>query len=593
MLQQIMVFIILILSLSLFINGKIRYDLVALMALIGVTLIGVIIPDEAFLGFGHPAVVTVVAVLVISKGLLNAGVADFITKKIKGLSSRVSIQIGTLVALVILLSSFMNNVGALALLMPVALKIGKENNIRASVLLMPLSFGSLLGGLITLIGTPPNIIIATFRGQNGMDSFKMFDFAPVGVGIALVGGIFITLIGWRLLPKRKSITSKEELFDIEGYLTEVWVTTTSKVINQTLKGLGEITDADFNIVGLVRDGKKIPAPSSYEILHKNDILIVKASSNDIKKLINTAGLSLLGRNTNIKVSEEVLRSEEITLIEAVVRDDSLLNRKNAYDLNLRRQYGVNLIAVSRQGEELKGRLSCINFKAGDIVLLQVQENQLQQTMQTLGCLPLAERDIKLGDTKRSIESMIIFFIGILLTTFRILPVQIALSMSAIAIILVGALTIKEAYDSINWSIVILLGAMIPVGQALERSGGAETIAVQILRSANHLSARLILIVVMVLTLLLTNIINNAAAAVLMAPIALNISQGLGVSADPFLMAVAIGASSAYLTPIGHQSNTLVMGPGGYHFSDFWRMGLPLSIITVIVGLPLILLFWPL
>ena len=590
--QQVIVFAVLLISLIFFVNGRFRYDLVALMALLAVTLTGIISPEASFSGFAHPAVITVAAILVISKGLMNAGVVDFITRWLGRFNDKPTTQVAVLTGIVAVLSTFMNNVGALAILLPVAIRMGRKNKIPPSVLLMPLAFGSLLGGLATLIGTPPNIIIATYRAQNGVGPFSMFDFAPVGIGVAIAGIIFIALVGWRLIPHRKGQTPKNELFSLEDYLTEICVTRDSKIVGKSLRELGKITDADINIVGLVRERTKITAPSSFEVIHEWDILIIKADSVELKKLLDSAGLSLVGAKDH-HVDREALGSEQISLIEAVVREDSPLIRRTARDLHLRWRFGVNLLAVSRQGDELKERLNRIHFLPGDIVLLQVQADSLQETMNNLGCLPLAERGLQIGIPRRTFLVLGIFVTAIIFTTLGILPVQISLTAAAVGIVLSGSLTLKEAYESIHWSVIVLLGAMIPVGEALEISGGAQLIANSILGFSNHLPASLILGILLVITLLLTNVINNAAAAVLMAPIAFNIAQGLAASPDPFLMAVTIGASCAFLTPIGHQSNTLVMGPGGYHFQDYWRMGLPLTIITIFVSIPLILFYWPL
>lgn len=590
--QQLIVFTVLLISLILFVNGRFRYDLVALMALLVVTFAGIITPEASFSGFGHPAVITVVAILVISKGLMNVGVVDVITRWLGHFNEKPTTQVAVLTGIVAILSTFMNNVGALAILLPVAIRMGRKNKIPPSILLMPLAFGSLLGGLATLIGTPPNIIIATFRATHGEGPFRMFDFAPVGIGVAVVGILFIALVGWRLIPHRKGQAPKNELFSVEAYLTEICVTRDSKIVGKSLRELGKITDADINVVGLVREKRKITAPSSHEVIHEWDILIVKADPVELKKLLDSAGLSLLGAKEH-HISRDTLGSEEITLIEAVIREDSPLVRKTARNLHLRWRYGVNLLAVSRQGDEIRERLNCIQFLSGDIILLQLQADLLQETMNTLGCLPLAERGLQITVPKRTFHALAIVATAILFTTLGLVPVQISLTAAAVGIVMSGCLTLREAYDSINWSIIVLLGAMIPVGEALELSGGALTIANGILKYSDRLPGAGVLGILLVITLLLTNIINNAAAAVLMAPIAFNIAQGLAASPDPFLMAVTIGASCAFLTPIGHQSNTLVMGPGGYHFKDYWRMGLPLSIITIFVSIPLILFFWPL
>ena len=583
----VIIFVVLGLAFILFATGKWRYDLVALMALLLVVVAGIVPADEAFLGFGHPAVVTVAAVLIASRGLTNSGIVDMIVREISRVGGYFTLQMSALTGLVAAASAFMNNVGALALMMPVAVKMARLKERSPSLLLMPLAFGSLLGGLVTLIGTPPNIIIATFRGEITGEPFRMFDFSPVGLGLALVGLLFISLIGWRLIPLRKGQASREDLFQIKDYITEVRVPEDSKLAGKFLQELGSVTEAEVLVVGVIRQTQKLQAPSSLEIVKPGDILVVKADADDLKALVDAAGLELVG-------SEELEEEErEINMAEAVVMADSTLVGRTARSLNLRWRFGINLLAVARQGARLQVRLGNIKLAAGDVLLVQGRADNLEEVLSSLGCVPLGEREVRIGQPRRAFLGVAIFGGAIISAAFNLLPVQIALTTAAVLMILLGLLTLREAYESINWPVIILLGAMIPVGQALEATGGAELIASLLLRVSGELSPALTLAVIIAGTMLLSDVVNNAAAAVLMAPIALNVAWGLGASTDSFLMAVAVGASCTFLTPIGHQSNTLVMGPGGYRFGDYWRMGLPLDIIILLVAVPLIMHFWPL
>jgi di/tricarboxylate transporter len=588
--QQVIVFGVLLLALVLFIWGKWRYDIVALLALLTVTVTGIIPGDQAFAGFGHPAVITVAAVLVVSRGLLNAGIVDVIAQKLARVGNRPTYQVATLTALVTFLSAFMNNVGALALMMPVAIRMARKNGRSPSLLLMPLAFGSLLGGLITLIGTPPNIIVATFRAQNGLEPFHMFDFTPVGLGVAVVGLLFITLVGWRLVPQRKGQASRQEMFQIENYITEVRISSESGLVGRSLRDIHTTPDMEVIVVGLVRDKRRLPAPSSFERLRAGDILIVEANSEDLKVLTDSLKLELVGSK---KLGEEALQSNMVSIMEAVIRPGSPMAGKTVRTLNLRWQYGINLLAISRQGVRLRARLSSVRFRAGDVLLLQGPTGTFPEVLSSLGCLPLAGRGLNLGQSRRLLLSIAILGIALAVAAVGLLPVQVAFVGAAVAMLLTNLLSLAEAYESIDWPIIVLLGAMIPVGQALEMSGGADLIARQVLKLADGATPVTTLFVVLVGTMFLSDLVNNAAAAVLMAPIAVTIAEGLGASADPFLMCVAIGASCAFLTPIGHQSNTLVMGPGGYRFGDYWRMGLLLEIIIVLTALPLIVRFFPL
>jgi di/tricarboxylate transporter len=468
--------------------------------------------------------------------------------------------------------------------------MARKSRRSPSFLLMPLAFGSLLGGLMTLIGTPPNIIIATFRAQNGLEPFQMFDFTPVGLGVAVAGLLFITLVGWRLVPNRKGQASREEMFQIENYITEVRIPEESKLVGRMLRDIHMTPDMEVVVVGLVRDKQRLPAPSSFERLRAGDILIVEANSKDLKVLTDSLRLELVGSK---KLGEEVLQSDTVSIMEAVIRPGSPMIKKTVRTLNLRWQYGINLLAISRQGIRLQARLSRTQFRAGDVLLLQGPTGTFADVLSNLGCLPLAGRGLNLGQPRRLFLAVAIFGAALVTAAVGLLPVQVAFIAAAVAMLLTNLLSLAEAYESIDWPIIVLLGAMIPVGQALETSGGADLIARQVLNLASGVTPVITLAVVLVGTMFLSDLVNNAAAAVLMAPIAITIAEGMGASADPFLMCVAIGASCAFLTPIGHQSNTLVMGPGGYQFGDYWRMGLLLELIIVLTALPLILRFFPL
>lgn len=590
MIDQTIVFATLISALILFIWGKWRFDIVALLALIIVTLTGVISVERAFAGFGHPAVITVAAVLVISRSIFNSGLAEIISKWFEKLGRNVFLQVVVLTGSVTLLSGFMNNIGALALLLPVALQVARKTGTSPSVLLMPLAFGSLLGGLMTMIGTPPNIIVAMYRAEAVGEPFRMFDFTPVGAGVAAAGVLFIALIGWRFLPYRKGQTSSEDLFHIEDYITEVRIQTESPLIGRQIRGMRFPAGVDVNIIGIVRNGRKLVARAGYEKLRKGDKLIVEADSDNLKSFIDWGKLKLAASKT---IDREKLGTDEITVMEAVVMEGSPMIRNTAIDLNLRNRFGINLLAISRKGERIIERLGKIKFAPGDVLLLNGPIDTIHQILKELRCLPLAERKLRIGAERRVLKAGLIFGSAILAAAVGLLSVQLAFVIAAVVMVLVNFISVRELYESIDWPIIILLGAMIPVGQALEISGGAETLASQLLHVSGHMTPVATIVILLVATMFLSDIINNAAAAVLMSPIAINLATSMNASADPFLMCVAVGASCAFLTPIGHQSNTLVMGPGGYHFGDYWRMGLPLEVIILLVGVPLILFFWPL
>lgn len=602
------VFLILAVTLVAFVWGRFRYDLVAMAALLSCVLLGVVPAAEAFSGFGHPAVITVAAVLVLSRGFEHAGVVDWIAEKALKAGSQPVWQLVVLTTTVILMSAIMNNVGALALLLPVAVRVAREHGTSPSFLLMPLAFGSLLGGLITLIGTPPNIIISTFRASQGEGAFRMFDFAPVGVGVAFVGLLFMVLVGRKLTPQRQGQASAAELFETSAYLSELTVGESAKAVGWTLRELREVCDEPVPILGIIRGDKQHSGHRFFGPLQAGDILLLEAGPEDLKQLEDKGGLTLGARSRDdepagdaVSESDEEasaarvpkLDAEDLQLVEAVVRTDSMMIRRTVTHLRLLNQHGLHLVAVSRDGARLKQRLREVRFQPGDVLLLQGDENGLSDSLAALGCLPLASRKLSLGKPRQLLLSVAIFAIAIAAMMFDLLPAAIAMSLAALVTLASGVLPLREGYDAIEGPVIVLLAAMLPVGQALETSGGAQMVANGMMTLGDGWPPVITLVALFVITLLLSNVINNAAAALLMAPIAANLASGLNVSLDPFLMTVAVSASCAFLTPIGHQSNTLVMGPGGYHFRDYWKLGLPLSVVVMATAIPLILLIWPL
>jgi di/tricarboxylate transporter len=588
--EQAVVFGTLLLVLFLFAWGRIRHDFVALIALFLLVIAGIISPAAAFEGFGHPAVITVAAVLIIGKGLEHSGLIDLLGKYVMRVGKNLLLQIAALSLLVAVASAFMNNVGALAIMMPIAIHMARKSGHPPSYILMPIAFASLLGGMTTLIGTPPNIIIATFRGQELGEPFGMFDFSPVGLLLTGGGLIFIVLLGWRMIPKRTAGQSPEEQFDIDDYITELEVAKDSKALGKSIGALTDESDADVQVLGIVRGKKRIHAPEPEEVLLVKDIIILETDADELKSFISETGLKLVGGR---KFRKDAEGSKNIAIQEAVVMPGSRLIGHTAADLRMRSRYGINLLAVARREQKIHRRLDHVIFQPGDVLLLQGREHVLGDTVASIGCLPLAHRGLRLGYETRIPIALGIFGTAILLVVAGLLPVQTAFPMAALAMVLLGILPVKDVYESVDWPVIVLLGAMIPVGQALETTGGAGQIAAAIMGLGEVVPAWAMLTIILVVTMFLSDIINNAATVVLMAPIAISIAAGLGHSVDPFLMAVAIGGSCAFLTPIGHQSNTLVMGPGGYKFTDYWRMGLPLEVIIVVIGVPAIMMVWPL
>ncbi|MFO7659914.1 MAG: SLC13 family permease [Candidatus Cloacimonadaceae bacterium] len=586
--QQMIVFATLGLAFVLFLKSKIRYDMVALIALFIVILTQVISAREGFLGFGHPAVITVVAVMIISKGLQNSGLIDFIANQLLGLGKNFTVMILALCVLTAFASAFMNNVGALAIMMPIALQLARKRDIRVSHILMPLAFSSLLGGMMTMIGTPPNIIIATFRADETGVPFSMFDFMPVGIVLAMAGVLFISLLGWRLIPKRKNQDSSAASFEIEDYITEIRITEDSKILGETMRSIGKDESYYITVIGLIRNNMRIHIPSLDETLTAEDILIVEADSENLKSFLDVTKAELV---EDKKFRDSAFGTKEIAIREVVVMQDSTLVGRTPIQLRLRNRFGINVLALSRGTRKFTQRLNKTVFRAGDVLLIQGFESRLDDITDRIGCLPLSGKEHRLGDKSRILLTLSIFFVAIAAIMLKLLAVQIAFCLAALLMVLLKIISVKEVYKSVDWSVVVLLGAMIPVGMALEQTGGADTIAGLILGLGHGIPLWLVLTVLMTITMVLSNVINNAATAVIMAPIGIQLARGLGSPIDPFLMAVAISASAPFLTPIGHQSNTLVMGPGGYKFSDYWKLGLPVQLLVIAVSIPLLIRIW--
>ncbi len=584
----------------LFIWERWRYDVVAVGILAIGTIAGVVSPSDAFQGFGHPATVTVAAVLIISRALSNTGAVDFVTNYVKLAIHSPSLHIAALAGLGAILSTVMNNVGALALLMPVAIQTSEEAKRSPAIVLMPLAFGTILGGMVTLIGTPPNIIVAAYRQDIGESAFTMFDFSPVGAIVATIGLVFVTLVGWHLIPAaRRKQSAPQELFKIEDYITEVRVTANSKAVGKSLSEIEKMTeDSEALIVGLIRGDQSIRGAVWREGIQEGDILVIEAGAKGIKKFVETLDLELAGTQSKEEVevrqgTKRVIPKDQV-LMEAVIPPNrSWLVGRLADTLQLRSRFGTMLLAVSRQGKPYRGRLKSFRFRAGDVLLLQGEKEQVVEVISALGCLPLAERGLQIGGKSQAWLSAGIFGLAIVSATLGFLALPIALLLAAVIMVMINMVPPRDIYDSVDWPVIVLIGAMIPIGNALEISGATTVIAESLVGITTGFPPVAILALIMILTMTLSDIMNNAATAVVMAPLAWALAQELEVNPDPFLMAVAIGASCAFLTPIGHQNNLLVMGPGGYRFGDYWRMGLPLEILIVTVSIPTLMWAWPL
>lgn len=569
--------------------GKFRYDLVAFSALLIGVLLGVVPEKDAFSGFGHPATLVVALVLVVSAGLVRSGAVFLITRTLVDSSRSLGGHIALMGGIGGVLSAFMNNVAALALLMPVDVQTARKAGRSPGLSLMPLSFATILGGMATLIGTPPNIIIASIREDALGAPFRMFDFAPVGGLTAIAGLAFVALVGWRFIPKRED--AGQAMADITEYVAELTVPEDSKLIGKRLAELEEeASKADVALLGLMRDGKRRYGRARNVALAAHDTLILEAAPDALDEF--RAALSL---NFSDVEREERLKAagEGLDVVEVVVPETARIAGKTAERVGLAWRQGAVLMGLSRQGRRITQHLRKTEVRAGDILLLLVPKDRGADITEWLGCLPLADRGLAVTADSKVWLAIGLFVGAVMAAALGIVYLPIALGLVVMAYVFTRIVPLSELYTHIEWPVVVLLGSMIPLGAALERVGGTELIAGALVGLTEGLPAWAILTVLMLVTMTLSDVLNNTATTIVAAPVGIQMAQTLDVSPDPFLMAVAVAASAAFLTPIGHKNNTLILGPGGYHFGDYWRMGLPLEILVVAVSIPSILLFWPL
>ena len=587
--EQIILFSLFGVVFGMLLWGRFRYDIVAFSALLAGVVLGVVPTKDAFDGFGHPATLVVALVLVVSAGLVRSGAVFLITRTLVDASRSLGAHIALMGAIGGVLSAFMNNVAALALLMPVDIQTARKAGRSAGLSLMPLSFATILGGMVTLIGTPPNIIIAAIREESLGAPFQMFDFAPVGGAAAIAGLAFVALVGWRLIPARGDALAAAE--DLSAYIAELTIPKKSKHIGKRLAELNDAADAaDVAILGLIRDGKRRYGQSRNTALQAGDALVLEATPDALDEFRAALDLAM----TDAK-REEALRADGdgVEILEVVVTDTARIANKTAMAIGLAWRQRAVVLGISRQGQRITQHLRKTVIKPGDILLLLVPRDTGTDVSEWLGCLPLANRGLAVTENSKVWLAIGLFAAAVAAASVGLIYLPIALGLVVVAYVLAKIIPLAELYDHINWPVVVLLGSMIPLGAALETSGGTELIAEALVSWTMGMPAWAVLTVLMIVTMTLSDVLNNTATTIVAAPIGIQMAQSLGVNPDPFLMAVAVAASSAFLTPIGHKNNTLILGPGGYSFGDYWRIGLPLEIIVVAVSIPAILVFWPL
>lgn len=585
----------------LFVSDRVRYDVVGLLALIAGVAAGLIPADRAFSGFANPVLPLIASALVLSAAVGQSGAIEVLLRRLRRPLRLRQLQVGVLVICVGLLSAFMKNVGALAIFMPAALQVARRSDRSPSEFLMPLAFASLVGGSATLIGTSPNVLISGVRQQLLGAPFTMFDFTPVGAGLALAGAVFLA-IGWRLIPRRPG--RGEVSFALEDYTSELRVGKASAYVGRSVGEIEELSGGAASIAAIIRNDAQRYVPGARWPVHAGDVLVVEAEPQVLEQLARDGNLQLVGGEepprseapaiqVEAQPAADERRREALWVVEAAVMPGSPLIGRSAAELHLRELYGVNVLAISRRGRSTRTRLRRLRFQFGDAIVFQGYAGTIYDTIAALGCLPLAERQLRLGRQRQLGLPLAILAAAIVVSGFELVPAAVAFLAAAVAVALLRLLPLGEIYEAIDLPILVMIGAMIPLGDAVTRSGTAELIAAGMAHLAAVLPPAGILAAVLVASMLITPVLHHAPAVLVMGPIAASLAQKLGLNVDPFLMAVAVGAGSDFLSPVGHQCNTLVMGPGGYRFADYWHLGLPMSLLVAGIGVPLILIFWPL
>ncbi len=590
-LPQIEAIAIIAAMLVLFMTDRLRYDLVAALALLAAVSTGVVPADRAFSGFSNPVIIIIASVLIVGRAIASSGIIDNALRRVLVSVGSRTVEVALLTCCVTFLSAFIKNVGTLAIFIPVATQIARRRGQPLSLYLMPMAFGSLIGGTMTQVGTSPNLLISAVRQQLGQPPFQMFDFLPVGLPLSCVA-VALLSFGWWLLPRdRKGSPPPEEQFSIEHYTTELQLPEQSRIIGRTVGELEEMATGDLAVVAVIRRGRRRFVPTRHFELAEGDVVAVQADPTVVKNLVEAGGLAIVGAKT--LDARDKSKDDDIDIVEAVILPDSPLVGRTSRGIHLRRLHEVNLFAVRRAGQRLEQRLASVRFQAGDVVILQGWRNALPDALAELGCLPLADRGLALGHGRKGWISILILAIAMVLVATRLLPVDVAFFACAVFVVLLRQLSLKEVYEAVDWPVIVMLGALIPVGEALEHTKATDLLAGLLGQGAGQLPPSLAVAMILVVAMLVTPLMHHAAAVLVMGPVAAATAATLGFKADAFLMAVALGASCDFLTPIGHQNNTLVMGLAGYRFGDFWRLGLPLSIMVVVLGTPLIIWAWPL
>lgn len=584
--EQLMSFAVIALMMVAFVWGRFRYDLVACGALIVAVAVNVVPHADAFAGFSDDIVIIVGSALLVSAGVARSGIMEYAIQRFAPNVSSIRAQLALLVIIVTILSAFVKNIGALAIMIPIAFQFARRSNTSPSVFLMPMAFGSLLGGLMTLVGTSPNIVVSRVRQEMTGETFSMFDFTPVGAALAAAGLVFVVLFYWLLPIRTRASASIHEAIDIDNYVTEARIVGDSTVLGKTLADLLKLGGSRAVVTSILRSRALHVTPFPDVTLREGDILLIEGAPDALDSIVTQAKLSVTGSR------DSAGGKHAAAAVEAIIGENSSLIGGSAQRLALYDRFNVNLLAVSRKGQRIQERLGAVTLRMGDVVVLQGNRQTLPDILRELGCLPLAERPILLGSVRRGIVPLVILVAAMAATAFGLLPVPLAFFTAAVAMVLFRVIPLREVYSAIDGPILVMLAALIPVSDSLRRTGATDIISAWLADVASTLPPAGALGLILIVAMAVTPFLNNAATVLVVAPIAASFASTLGYRPEAFLMAVAIGAGCDFLTPIGHQCNTLVMGPGGYRFSDYPRLGLPLSLLVMVVAVPMLMLVWP-
>lgn len=588
--DQTLIFAIFAVLFLLLIWGRIRYDLVAFGALILAAGLGLVPAKDVFSGFGHSAVAIIALVLIVSRGLIGSGAIEKLAARLLDAERPLPVHIAAMAVVGAGISAIINNVAALALLMPLDLETAAKAKRAASKSLMPLSFATILGGMITLIGTPPNIVIAEYRQDALGEAFGMFDFAPVGLTVAFAGIAFVSLIGWRFLPAREGALEQQDEFDKGRYIAELRVNEKALEDGMIVRDLYPAADEhDLNVLGLVRSGKRLSGFAATREIRASDFIVVEGEPKAIEAFMGKSKLEFAGSEKH----KGKVTSPGLSLMEAIVPDGARAAGRTARSLQLLYRHSVTLLGVSRNGRRFRDRVRLLTIRPGDVLLMLGAPERNAAAAAWLGVLPLEGRETQVVQRSKAGLSIGIFLAAIAVAVFGVTSLPVSLAAAVVGFVAVGLVSSREVYDSIEWKVIVLLASLIPLAEAFEKSGGAELIASQILMFTDGSPAWISLLVLFLVTMTLSDFLNNVATTLIAAPIAIGMAAATSTNPDTWLMAVAVAASCAFLTPIGHKNNTIILGPGGYRFGDYWRIGLPLEVLVIAVALPTILVVWPL